>query len=197
MDNMVIAAAVVVVLIVVLVAAYALMSNHTASHASSSSITSTVASKGNTSTISQNVNYATGCTASPGYLCSAANISTYGQITISLTQNTNTTFYNLHAACGVLDLKGQLINASSWYAITNLGTAKPANFTGTTLASGSVENIAGLQCYNEMGMPVSIAAGETYQGTILFEYLNSSAATGGSNPWINATVAAVNLNATG
>lgn len=194
MDNK-IALVAVVVIVILLVVGYAIISSNKRAYGTTttSSVVSTIVPNSNTTSINENVNYASGCVGSAGYNCTAANISSSGEVTLSLTQNSGDSFYNLHVACGVIDLQGVLVNSSSWYALTNLGTTKASNFSGTTMTSGSKENIASLQCYDQMGYPVSVSPGQSYQGTILLEYTNSTASPGSGNPWITVTAAEVDL----
>jgi hypothetical protein len=212
MEKSIAAVAVVLVIVIAIVGAYALSMDHAPINSSTSTAASTTSVAGSSSSLSTtvspasttivansvtttigNTNYVSGCTASAGFNCTNANMSTYGQLTFSLEQKSGATFTDVHLACGVLAANGSVVNASSWYALTNDGTLKSANFSGADMASGNLENIASLQCYNQTGRMASVAVGQSYQGAILIMYGNSSA-TSGATKLTTAVAAHINLN---
>lgn len=130
------------------------------------------------------------------FSCRNSNITTSGLLSLSLVSGTSSPLYNIHMACIALNSSSKLpANASSWYSLSNLGTPKPSNFTGTSLHPLEIENVASLQCYDGSGSPVSLAPGQIYKGVVLIKYTSTSAPINSSTKWATIAVAGVNLNA--
>lgn len=136
---------------------------------------------------------AAGCTGSALFNCSNATMTQSGELSLSLASSSNATLYNIHVACMAYNgLTSMPVNASSWYALTSLGTPKPSNFTGTSLLPQGTKSIASLQCYNASGLPATLASGQAYKGTILVNYtMNDSP----GSSWTTARAATININA--
>jgi hypothetical protein len=200
METKMIAAAIIVIIIIAIVAAFAAM-YHPAS-VTATTVPTTVPPSGGSANASIGLTntggapLASGCTASSVFGCTNASITTSGQLSLSLTSMLNTTMYDIHIACiDYTSSTNRPANMSSWYALDNLGTTKPYNFTGTSVQPGGTENIASLQCYAPSGSPASLSAGQAYEGLILVNYTGSSGIVGSGTGWTTAGAAAVNLNA--
>ena len=148
MNGKTVAGAIIIIIAIVVVAAYAItsMGTHSATTTVATTVSATTANS--TSTVVASTQFAAGCNTISGFSCANASISTYGQLSLSLLQTTNTVFYNVHVACiSSKNASATPVNASSWYSLTSLGTTKQANYSGTTLYSGTAESISNLQCY--------------------------------------------------
>lgn len=195
MENLIIAGIVIVIIAIIVVAAYGL-TYHTAVVVSTSTTTvpfsSTPVGVSNTG----GGILAEGCTSSSSFVCSNASITLSGDLSLALKSNVNATLYDVHVACIAYNsISAKPVNASSWYALNNLGTPREANFTGTSIAFGSVENIASLQCYSASGNAIALGAGQPYKGLLLMNYTKTSGQEGSGNGWQTVGVAAFNVNA--
>ncbi|MDE1865108.1 MAG: hypothetical protein KGH94_00505 [Candidatus Micrarchaeota archaeon] len=196
METKGIAIAIIVIIAVIIVAAYALTMQH--KPASGTTISTTVAQNtgGNTSTVTPSTAFLAGCTPGNGFSCTNSSITTYGQLSVSLVENVNTTLYNVHVACiSAGSSTERPVNGSSWYALSSLGTTKPSNFSGTTIYSGAQENIANLQCYTASGNTLSTNGSQNFGGLLLLNYTATSGIVNSSNPWITSVAATLNLTA--
>jgi hypothetical protein len=196
MEKKMLAGAIVVIIVIVVAAAYALSMSGKASVSTTVPTTIQAPSSTPSTTLLPSTAFAAGCTTMTGFSCYNASITTYGQVSLSLLQKTNMTFYNVHVACiATGSASSKPVNGSSWYALSSVGTTKPSNFSGTTIYSGTVENMASLQCYNSAGMPFSTNGVQTFGGIVLLNYTASTAAVSSNNPWVTDVVATLNLTA--
>lgn len=196
MNTWITAAAIIVIIAIVLVAAYAIMYGPTTS---STTTTSTVTPAKVNSTGLTNVGTPPprpGCTSSNSFGCANASITMAGLLSLSLTSQLNMTLYNIHIACIAYNSSiHRPVNVSSWYALTNLGTTKPFNFTGTSIPPKGVENIASLQCYNASGSPTSLGMNQAYLGLVLVNYTNSATIVNSSTRLTSAGAVEINIQA--
>lgn len=192
MEKSIIAAAIIVILVIVVVAALALYH----SSGTSSSISTTINNSNSTGLTNTGGGVlAPGCTSPKTFGCSNATITNSGELSFSMSDTSNVTFYNIHIACIAYNSStNRPSNSSAWYSLTSLGTAKPANFTGTSLQPGTFKNVASLQCYTAKGMPASFSTGQNFRGLVLVNYTTNSNPVSSGTHWITAGAAAVNVN---
>lgn len=197
--KIIIALALIVIIAIVIVLVYAVGYRSSGAPASSVS-TSVQPTPKNISTGLTNIGgtvLAPGCTGSTLFNCTNATITTSGELSLGLNSRSNSTLYDIHAACIAYNsTTDRPANASSWYAIDSLGTTKQANFTGTSMQPDGTENIANLQCYTASGNPASLGEGQDYQGLLLINYTSNSNPVDSSTVWTTAGAVAVDLNAT-
>ena len=135
-----------------------------------------------------------GCIGYNGFTCTNTTFTTYGLLSFSFVSPTP--IYDVHLAC-TSSPSSSPANVSAWKALMSDGTFKSRNFSGTYVQQGGIENIAGLQCYNETGMKINnIKNGSIQDGYLLISYAKSSSPISISNPLVNVTIAAFGLNAT-
>lgn len=198
MDNAVAAGIAVLVIAVILVVALAL-TYHTGQPKSLVFTTAIYNNNVNYTGIQNNpgsTNLTRGCTNSGKFGCANASINSYGQLSLTLDSNSNITLNNVHVACIAYNgLSLFPTSSSAWYSLTDLGTTKAANFTGTAIQPGSIKNIANLQCYSPSGAPISLSSGQDYLGLLLVNYTPTSAPQGPGNRWITIGAVAVNVKA--
>lgn len=129
----------------------------------------------------------TTCIASPGYLCANAALNTNGQFSSQFGQNTGSAEYNVELACARGgDSNTEPNNVSSWTGISN-----------STLQSGQIVSITGLQCYDPNGLPFSASIGSSFEGFLWLNYTNSTAApSNATNPWHTVNVATIVIKTT-
>ena len=135
-----------------------------------------------------------GCRGYNGFTCTNTTFTTYGLLSFSFVSPTS--IYDVHLAC-TSSPSSSPANLSAWETLMSDGTFKSRNFSGTYVQQGGIENIAGLQCYNETGGKISsIKNGSIQDGYLLISYAKSSSPISISNPLVNVTIAAFGLNAT-
>jgi len=194
MENLIIAGIILVVIAIIIVAAYgltyrpvAVVSSTTIVPVNNTPVGITSAGKG---AIGE------GCTASSSFICANASITLSGELSLSLISKVNATLYNVHVACiPYNNTANRPVNASSWYALNNLGTPRQYNFTGTSIPKGLVENIASLQCYTASGNVLTLNPGQPYEGLLLLNYTRTDSQSGSGNGWVTVAPVAVNVNA--
>ena len=163
MEKSIVAGAIIVVIAIVIVAAVALTYHPAPSNVTTSTTTVPSGSGGNNTGLTNNGGgiLAPGCTSSSELGCANATITTSGELSVALIPKVNVTMYDVHVACMAYNTTtNRPVNGSSWYALSNLGTPKQSNYTGTTIQPGGEENVASLQCYTASGMTASLAAGQ-------------------------------------
>jgi hypothetical protein len=107
----------------------------------------------------------TSCVASPGFLCMAPTLYGNGTISVEFGQNFGSTMYDIALACVSYDTSPANYQNYSFQALDLL-----ANMSSSTLASGDVAQVSGLQCYWSNGQPVSLNIGQSFQGYLYLRY---------------------------
>lgn len=126
------------------------------------------------------------CIASATYLCQNATLSGNGTVSFYTGQSSGATYYNVQLACvGSISSSGQPIPSTAFRPVAS------------SMANGQSVSVAGLQCYDQTGLPLaSLAHGYTYTGRILINYTAKAGAPGPTNPYLTSSAALVLLHVT-